>query len=85
MADLSLGKSQPPLVENLSDLELQGIIEKPYHVDFPCSTWAVERAVQITTQSAQVSADPLIRDGMALNKVKARSKNKGNNDKKWNV
>ena len=84
LADLSVANTQPPLVEKLSEQELEVIIQQPYREDFPCSTWAVERAVQITTQSALISSDPVVRDGAAMNKIQARALNPLNNKKIWN-
>ena len=87
LADLSTAKTEPPLTMTLTQEELEGVVERPFKVNLPCHTVAVERGVKQTTASSLKSADPTQRDGMNFMISSARKKNscKSIDQKTWIV
>ena len=87
LANLSTAKTEPPLTMALTQEELEGVVERPFKVNLPCHTVAVERGVKQTTASSLKSADPTQRDGMNFMISSARKKNscKSIDQKTWIV
>lgn len=81
--------TEPPQVMDLSKEELMDVIETPLHFNLPCVTTAVERAVRVTTEAANISTDKDQRDGYSFQRVSARKRNiiseKTNDKKQWNI
>lgn len=87
LADLALANTEPPLTMDLSQEELEALVEEPLFVDLPCHTVAVERGVKDTTGAALKSANPKHRDGISFQIADSRGKNKMTKTKKkfWKV
>ena len=57
-------------LEKLDDLVLN-----PLHLELPCSTVAIERAVKTTIAASKVSSDPVLKDGYSFMAKDAVEKN----------
>ena len=76
LSDLTKAESEPLFTRKLTSEELLLLQDTPFTVDLPCTTTAVERAVQITTAAASVSSNPEERDGFTMAKIAARKRRK---------
>ena len=66
--------TQPPLLRDLSDVELQAIERNPWQAPcYPAHTQAVERAVRVVTEAAATVTSEEARHGM----ITARFKHRG--------
>ena len=67
--------TEPPVTIGMSQEQLDDLVLNPLHLDLPCSTVAVERAVKITTAASKVSSDPVLQDGYSFMARAAVEKN----------
>ena len=72
MTNLDLAITEPLLTRNLSEDQLQSVIDSPLQVPkFPCHTQAVERAVKVVSDAcSQVYHQE--RDGFIRQRIRAR-------------
>ena len=75
MVDLKKATSSPPLFFKHNDEELRQFLQKPYSVNLPCTTTAVERGVKMTTEAATVVSGAWNQDTVTWNRVTARQRN----------
>ena len=80
-------KTEPPLTINISNSDLDDIVQSPLNVDLPLSTTAVERAVKNVTAAASKTCDPIEQDGISFLAEASRNRNKikNKNKKMWMI
>ena len=75
LIDLSNAKSEPPLTMNLSNREVEMLVEKPLKIpEYECISQFVERGVKSTTESASTTTGVDRQDALTINKSVARMK-----------
>ena len=75
LVDLTKTKSEPPLTRNLTNRELELMVDDPLKIlKYECISQFVERGVKSTTEAASTTTGVDRQDALTLNKNEARKK-----------
>ena len=75
LIDLHKAETEPPLTVNLTDIEVNCLLDCPFIVpDYECISQYVERGVKATTEAAACVTGQDRQDGLTINKEVSRKK-----------
>ena len=72
MVNLTSCHQQPPVIEHLTDLDIEQCRIRPLQLDHPCHNQCVERHVKMVTEAAAQVEGFERRDGLIRQKIKSR-------------
>ena len=72
MVNLTFCHQQPPVIEHLTDLDIEQCRIRPLQLDQPCHNQCVERHVKMVTEAAAQVEGFERRDGLIRQKIKSR-------------